>query len=86
MKQLKLGEITWYDPNAGAFIEERLGTRGLESAVQNKVYFSSGEQVFAPSELIKSMTLREGQLVQFEEVDKIATHIEPLTPPGRKVL
>lgn len=83
MNKLKLGEITWYDPTAGAFIEERSNPSALESTAQSKAYFSSGAQVFAPTELIKSMILREGQLVQFEEVDKIATRIEPLTP-GRK--
>jgi hypothetical protein len=75
MEELKVGTVTWYDSASGAFIED-LGEQ--EPATQSAMPTES--QVFVPSELLRNLFLRTGELVRYTEVNKIATHVEPIMP------
>ena len=74
-KETKVGTVTWVDSIKGAFIED-LSKSDL--AERTKQSFSPASQVFAPSEVIKNVVLKVGQLVQYEEEDNVATTVEPL--------
>lgn len=81
MDELKVGTITWYDAESGAFIEDLPETPPESPPVQQQqLPPSPTSQIFVPSELLGNMFLRTGELVRYTEKDRIATHIEPLMP------
>ena len=63
------------DSTKGAFIEDLSKSESVEQIKQS---FSPVSQVFVPSEVIKNVALKVGQLVQYEEEDNMATTVEPL--------
>jgi hypothetical protein len=74
-KAIKVGTVTWVDSTKGAFIEDL----SREEAVKHvKQSFSPAKQVFVPTELIKDVVLKVGQMVRYEEEDNVATRVEPL--------
>lgn len=81
MDELKVGTVTWYDAESGAFIED-LPENAPEilPSIQQQQSPSAASQIFVPSELLHNMLLRTGELVRYTEKDRIATHIEPLMP------
>jgi len=68
VKPGKLGKVTFTDPTTGAFVED-LSDKAAAPA-----------KVFVPADLIKSkaLTLKEGELVEFEEENNTAVEIKPL--------
>lgn len=74
-KKTKVGKVTWVEPSKGAFIEDI--SEG-DVALQIKQSFSPTSQVFVPSELLENRILKEGQLIEYEEEDNVATKVEPL--------
>ena len=75
-KPSKIGTVTFYSSTSGAFVQD-LSDEG-ETQRQEKKGFSPASQVFVPAELIGNVALEEGQLVEFEEEDNVATNITPL--------
>ena len=76
-KPSRLGKVTFVDTGAGsskgAFVED------LTDKTEEKVSLSPTSKVFVPMELLASLNLKEGQLVEFEEDNNVATKIRPLS-------
>jgi hypothetical protein len=75
LKEIKVGRVTWVDSAKGAFIEDLSEEETMQQAKQS---FSPGSQVFVPSEMMKGVALKEGQMVQYEEEDNVAVRVKPL--------
>lgn len=79
-KPTKLGRVTFVgtgiDTSKGALIED-LSDR--ESPEKEKKSPSPPLKVFVPGELLRNFMLKEGQLVEFEEENNVATVIRPLS-------
>lgn len=73
--EVKVGTVTWYDAASGAFIEDLAEQTPLEQSVM-----PSESQVFVPTDLLRNLPLRTGEIVRYTEENKIATRIELITP------
>lgn len=79
IEELKVGTITWFDSDSGAFIEDLADDSGSPSLPQPT---PTKEQVYVSSELLKQknmLFLQTGDLVRYTEHNKIATSIEQIS-------
>jgi len=79
-KPTKLGRVTFVgtgiDTSKGALIVD---LSDMQSPEQEKKSPSPPLKVFVPEELLKNFTLKEDQLVEFEEENNVVTVIRPLS-------
>jgi hypothetical protein len=78
-KLRKLGKVTFVDTgigaSKGAFIEDL--SDKLNITVETKS-LSPTSKVYVPMELLQNLKLKQGQLVEFEEENNVATEIKSL--------
>jgi hypothetical protein len=81
IEELKVGTITWFDSDSGAFIEDLANDNAPRSPIVQSS-MPTRDQIFVSSELLRQknmLSLQTGDLVRYTENNKIATNIEQIS-------